>query len=568
MPKKQFFLFLLNTLIIWSCGTAEHADLILINGNLATMDSINQNVTAIAIKNGRFLKIGSDQEIEAYKNENTKVIDLNGNFTMPGFIEGHGHLPYMGKMLTTINLLPLKNWDEIVNAVAEKVKTAQPGEWIYGRGWHQEKWDTPLERQFSGYPYHDKLSDISPDNPVLLDHASGHSIFANKKAMEIAGISKEMPNPIGGNIVRDSKGEALGVFEERAEALIYNAYQDYIKTLPKEEVYDNWLRGIKLAEQECLSKGITSFQDAGSSFEEIEYFKNLAEAGELDLRLWVMIRHSYEMMKDNLNGFPLKNVGDHFLSVTAIKSEVDGALGSYGAWLLKPYNDKPGFHGQNTTSIEEVKRIADLAYKNDLQLCVHAIGDRANQEVLNIFEENFKSDPNKKNLRWRIEHAQHLNPTDIPRFKKLGVIASMQGIHCTSDSPFVVKRLGEQRSRVGAYPWRSLLDNGVIIANGTDAPVEDVDPIECFYASVTRKRMDTGAEFFPEQRMTRQEALYSYTLGNAYAAFEENDKGSISEGKLADIVVLSKDILHCSDEEILQTEVLYTIVGGKIKYQK
>ena len=235
---------------------------------------------------------------------------------------------------------------------------------------------------------------------------------------------------------------------------------------------------------------------------------------------------------------------------------------------MKPYNDKPDFHGQNTTSIDEVKRIADLAYKNDLQLCVHAIGDRANQEVLNIFEDNFKSNPDKTDLRWRVEHAQHLDPADIPRFKELGIIASMQGIHCTSDSPFVVKRLGEERSRIGAYPWRSLLDNGVIIANGTDAPVEDVDPIECFYASVTRKRIDTGAAFFPEQRMTRQEALYSYTLGNAFAAFEEDIKGSISEGKLADLVVLSEDLRSCSDGEILETEVLYTIVGGEIKYQK
>jgi len=461
-----------------------------------------------------------------------------------------------------------KNWDEIVSAVAEKVKDAEPGEWIYGRGWHQEKWDTPVERQFSGYPYHDQLSEISPDNPVLLDHASGHSIFANKKAMEIVGINQETPNPVGGNIVRDSKGEAIGVFEEKAGNLIENAYKKYIKSQPKEEVYNNWLKGIKLAEQECLSKGITSFQDAGSSFEEIEYFKNLAENGELDMRLWVMIRHSYDKMKDKLDGFPIKNIGNHFLTVNAIKSEVDGALGSHGAWLLESYNDKPNFHGQNTTTIAEVKNIANLAYKHNLQLCVHAIGDRANREVLNIFEEKFKANPDKTDLRWRIEHAQHLDPADIPRFREYGIIASMQGIHCTSDSPFVEKRLGEQRSRLGAYPWRTLLDNDVVIANGTDAPVEDVDPIECFYASVTRKRADSGAEFYPEQRMTRQEALYSYTLGNAYAAFEEHDKGSISEGKLADIVVLTKDLLNCSDEEILQAEVLYTIVGGKVKYQK
>lgn len=568
MPDKQTLLLSLIFLIICSCGTSEHADMILINGNIATLDSLTKGATAVAIQNDRFLKIGTNEEILAFQNESTKIIDLKGNFMVPGFIEGHGHLPNMGKSLLNINLMNSKNWDEIVSAVEEKAKNAKPGEWIYGRGWHQEKWDTPLERQFSGYPYHDQLSEVSPDHPVILIHASGHSLFANKKAMDIVGISKETPNPTGGNIVRDPKGEALGVFEETAARIIGNAYYDYLETLPKEEVYNNWLKGIKLAEQECLSKGITSFQDAGSSFEEIEYFKNLAESGELDMRLWVMIRHSYDKMKGNLDDFPIKNIGNHFLTVNAIKSEVDGALGSYGAWLLEPYNDKPGFHGQNTTTIAEVKNIADLAYKHNLQLCVHSIGDRANREVLNIFEENFKANPDKQDLRWRIEHAQHIDPSDIPRFRQFGVIASMQGIHCTSDSPFVEKRLGEKRSRLGAYPWRTLLDNGVIIANGTDVPVEDVDPIECFYASVTRKRKDSGAEFFPEQRMTRQEALYSYTLGNAYAAFEEHDKGSITEGKLADIVILSKDLLNCSDEEILQTEVLYTIVGGEVKYQK
>jgi len=272
-------------------------------------------------------------------------------------------------------------------------------------------------------------------------------------------------------------------------------------------------------------------------------------------------------MKGNLNGLPVINAGNHHFTCKAIKSEVDGALGAFGAWLLRAYNDKPNFVGQNTTTIEEVRNIANLAFNNDLQLCVHAIGDRANREVLDIYD-NLLSKAENTDLRWRIEHAQHLDPADIPRFKELGVIASMQGIHCTSDAPFVVKRLGEERSRLGAYPWRSLLDNDVIIANGTDAPVEDIDPLACFYASVTRKRSDTGLEFFPEQRMSRAEAVYSYTLGNAFAAFEEADKGSLTPGKLADIVVLNKDLLNCGDEEILEAEVLYTIVGGQIKYQK
>jgi hypothetical protein len=495
-------------------------------------------------------------------------MDLEGKFVMPGFIEGHGHFSGLGNSLMNLNFLKSKSWDEIVKAVEEKAKTAKPGEWITGRGWHQEKWLEPLDKQVLGYPYHDALSAVSPNNPVVLRHASGHSLFANAKAMELAGVSAETPSPKGGEIVRDSRGEAIGVFEERAMRTINAVYQEYLETLSAEEKYNRWLQGIELAEEECLKKGVTSFQDAGSSYLEIDHYTALAEAGELDLRLWVMLRHSYETMKDSMEGLPIIDAGNHFFTCKAIKSEVDGALGAFGAWLLRAYEDKKDFMGQNTTPLSEVSNIASLAMQHNMQLCVHAIGDRANREVLNIFEETFKTNPDKTDLRWRMEHAQHLDPDDIPRFKDMGIIASMQGIHCTSDAPFVVKRLGEERARVGAYPWRSLLDAGVIIANGTDAPVEDVDPIECFYASVTRKRVDTGLEFFPEQRMTREEAIYSYTLGNAYAAFEEAQKGSLEEGKLADLVVLSQDLTKCADEAIMDTKILMTMVGGEIKYQQ
>ena len=241
---------------------------------------------------------------------------------------------------------------------------------------------------------------------------------------------------------------------------------------------------------------------------------------------------------------------------------------SFGAWLLRPYNDKHNFTGQNTVTIDEVKTIAQISWERGLQLCVHAIGDRANREVLDIIEATFDTDPERKDLRWRIEHAQHLDTADIPRFKKLGVIAAMQGIHCTSDAPFVVKRLGLERAKYGAYPWRSLIDAGVVVTNGTDAPVEDVDPIESYYASVTRKRSNPDMEFFPEQSMTREEAIHSYTLACAFSAFEEQDKGSLEVGKLADIVVLSKDLVNCAEEEILDTEIQMTIVGGEVKYKK
>ncbi|MBK9689199.1 MAG: amidohydrolase [Saprospiraceae bacterium] len=435
------------------------------------------------------------------------------------------------------------------------------GTWIEGRGWHQEKWDSLPVRSVQGYPMHTALSKVSPDHPVILFHASGHALFANEKAMELAGIGLDTPNPPGGRIVRNNKGEAIGVFEERAMEAVRQAYEDYRKKLSADAKEKEWQTAIALAEAECIENGITSFQDAGSSFEELTRYRRLAEKKELDIRLWAMARHDYNTMKDVIGKYKYKSP---FFTCNAIKSEVDGALGAFGAWLLKPYNDKPGFTGQNTTDIYEVRKIAGLAIDNDMQFCVHAIGDRANKVVLDIYEGLASLHPEKKDLRWRVEHAQHLAVSDIPRFAKLGIIASMQGVHCTSDAPFVVKRLGTERARTGAYAWRSLLKQGVHIANGTDAPVEDVDPIRNFYATVTRKREDTRQPFYPEQRMTRAEAIKSYTIDNAYAAKEEKEKGSISPGKYADIVILSNNLLKCRESDILKTEVLFTIVNGVI----
>jgi len=269
----------------------------------------------------------------------------------------------------------------------------------------------------------------------------------------------------------------------------------------------------------------------------------------------------------NLASFPWIGIAGEFLTVRGIKTAVDGALGSYGAWLLQPYTDKQDFFGQNTVALDEVKAIAELAFQHKLQLCVHAIGDRANRETLDIFEQYYDKMEGPRDLRWRIEHAQHIDKQDIPRFSQIGVIAAMQGIHCTSDAPFVEKRLGFDRARDGAYPWRSLLDAGAVVANGTDAPVEDVDPIASFYASVTRKHPGRAESFFPAQAMTRLEALRSYTLDAAYAGFEDHLKGSIEVGKLADITILDKNLLTCSEQEILEASVLYAVVGGDIKYQ-
>lgn len=567
MNRFISFLVLLSFLASCSQAPAEFADTLLINGNIYTVDTLQPQAEAVALRDGRIMEVGTNQDLMPFKGDSTQVIDLKGRFMMPGFIEGHGHFSGLGYSLMNLNFLNSSSWDDIVQMVAKAAEEAEPGEWITGRGWHQEKWTSSPDRSVLGYPYHDELSGVSPDNPVLLRHASGHSLFANAKAMELAGVSAETPNPSGGEVVRDSRGEAIGVFEERAMSMINAAYDEYRETLPEEAKVAEWYQAIELAEEECLKKGVTSFQDAGSKYFELERYEQMAEEGKLDLRLWAMVRHSYDEMKDNLDDYPKIDIGDHYFTCRAIKSEVDGALGAFGAWLLRSYNDKKGFTGQNTTPIPEVKNIAQLAMDHDMQMCVHAIGDRANRVVLNIFEEQFDENPEKEDLRWRIEHAQHLDTADIPRFREMGVIASMQGIHCTSDAPFVEKRLGRERSRLGAYPWRGLLDEGVIIANGTDAPVEDVDPLPSFYASVTRKRADTGLEFFPEQRMTRAEAIHSYTLGNAYAGFEEGFKGSVIAGKVADFVVLSHDLINCTDDEILSSKVLLTMVDGQIKYQ-
>lgn len=568
--NRVLFLFLLLALgtgCSQSPSTGQFADTLIINGNIYTVDTLLPGAEAVALRAGRIIEVGSTADVMALRGDSTEVIDLQGRFMMPGFIEGHGHFSGLGYSLINLNFLNTSSWEEIVQMVAEAAEQAEPGEWIVGRGWHQEKWTETPSPSVLGYPYHDALSAVSADNPVMLRHASGHSLFANAKAMELAGVTAETPDPSGGEVVRDSRGKAIGVFEERAMSLINAAYDDYRADLSEEAKTKEWYRAIELAEEECLKKGVTSFQDAGSKYFELERYEQMAEAGELDLRLWAMVRHSYEEMKDNLEGYPKIDIGNHYFTCRAIKSEVDGALGAFGAWLLRAYNDKKGFTGQNTTPIPEVKNIAQLAMDNDMQMCVHAIGDRANRVVLNIYEEQFNANPAKENLRWRIEHAQHLDTADIPRFREMGIIASMQGIHCTSDAPFVEKRLGRERSRLGAYPWRSLLDEGVIIANGTDAPVEDVDPLLSFYASVTRKRADNGFEFFPEQRMTREEAIHSYTLGNAYAGFEENFKGSVTKGKAADFVVLSQDLVNCTDEEILESKVLMTMVDGQIRYK-
>lgn len=559
-------LYLLTLICLISCSPQPKADLIIINADFYTAADSSM-IEAIACKGEYIMEIGSKDEIMKLKSENTILIDAEGQFAMPGFIEGHGHFVGMGKSLVNLNFLADTSWQDIVNKVADKVKTLDDGEWVFGFGWHQEKWTVTPENNYGDYPQHEFLSAVSPDNPVILIHASGHSLFANEAAMNQAGINTESPDPKGGHIVRNNQGEAIGVFEERAMKPISEVYSDYLDGLEEAEQSRKWHEAFYMAQEECLRNGITSFQDAGLEYENLEKIEVLAEAKKLDIRFWVMLREKLEdLTEEKIQRFRKINHHGMYYTCRAIKSEIDGALGAHGAWLLEPYNDKKDFYGQNTTEISDVKEIASMCYDNGMQLCVHAIGDRANKETLDIIEDyNNKSE---EELRWRVEHAQHLNPGDIQRFKNTGAIASMQGVHCTSDAPFVEKRLGYMRAKIGAYAWKALLDQGVTIVNGTDVPVEKIDPFVNFHASVTRTRLDNGMRFFVEQRMSREQALRSYTIDAAYGAFEEDVKGSLEKGKLADIVILDTNLLSCSDDAIPNTKVLFTIVGGKVKYER
>jgi len=541
-------LFLLIAFL--SCKTEQVSEMIIYGSNIYTIDDKNTKVEGIYIKDGLIQETGSKEDISKHETENTEIINAKNAFVIPGLIEGHGHFSGLGNMLQNLDFLQSKSWQDIVAQVKASAETSEEGEWIYGRGWHQDKWNQAPNHSLGTYPKHTDLSQISPNNPVILIHASGHSLFANAKAMEIAGITKETPDVGGGHIVRDENGEAIGVFEERAMGPIRKAYQDYLAKRSPKEIESSWEKSMELAMQECLSNGITSFQDAGAKFHELDRYQEMANSGSFKIRLWTMVRHSSDEMASKLSSYKTVDSGNGFYTCNAIKTELDGALGSYGAWLLEPYDDKANFTGQNTTSTEEVQAIALLAKQHDMQLCVHSIGDRANRETLHIFYNTIRGSEDR---RWRIEHAQHVDPADLDRFLSTGTIASIQAIHCTSDAPFVIDRLGEKRAREGAYPWRSFIDFGIPIVNGTDVPVEDINPMENYYASITRKRSDNYMEFFPEQAMTRLEALRSMTIDAAYAAFQENEKGSIETGKYADITILDTNLLSCSESQILNT---------------
>ena len=541
------------------------ADRILTNGTVITVDTAIPEAQAIAIKDGRILALGTAEQMLRFIGPSTEVIDLEGKVAVPGFIEGHGHFLGLGQSLMMLDLMPTRSFDEIVTMVAEAAATAEPGAWIKGRGWHQERWgasDVPL---YDGLPHHRQLSAVSPNNPVFLAHASGHAAYANAMALSLGGIDDNTPNTAGGMIIRDENGDATGYLRQAAQRPLWQLLDEEQNNLSEDELQTQFERQVELAGEEALRHGVTSFHDMGTNFVNIDRLKTMADEGRLPIRLHIAVRgETNEALRKRVADYRMIGYGDGFLTVRALKRSIDGAMGTHGAWLLDPYADKPDTSGLPQTTLENLRETAQIALDNDFQMNTHAIGDRGNREVMDLYESLFKTNPNK-DLRWRIEHAQTLHPEEVPRFASLGVIASMQGVHATSDGPWVPLRLGEERAQQRAYVWRALLDAGATICNGTDVPVESIAALPSYIASVTR-RMANDEQFFPEQAMGRMEALYSYTMGCAKAVFDEDELGSLSVGKRADIVVLNANPLTLGESELASLAVEMTIVGGELRY--
>lgn len=568
MNMKYFGLLAL--LFFFSCSEKKTpADLIIKGGKIYTMNDQQPTVEAVAVVGSHIVYSGTEAGAREFQNEKTSVYDLQGKTMTPGFIEGHGHIMGLGYNEMNLDLMDVKSYDEMVQRVKDAVAKAQPGQWILGRGWHQDKWEVKPKKMVKGFQTHQPLSEVSPNNPVFLRHASGHAGFANAKAMQIAGVNQLSVETLkqnteeGGEIIRDEWGNPTGLFNERAQTLI-------AQHIP-ENTEESDTQALELAIKACLRNGITSFHDAGASRSSIELFKKFKQQGKLNIGLYVMVTgFDPKLVYENFrNGPTIDSLGN--LTIRSIKLNCDGALGSRGAWLLEPYSDRTDFHGMATLSMDTVLKISREGLKYGFQICSHAIGDRANQEILNRYESAFTESPDKaKDVRYRIEHAQHLAPMDIPRFAKLGVIPAMQAVHLSSDRPWAIDRLGEKRIKEGAYMWQSLLRSGAKIVNGTDVPVEPIHPIASFFASVTRQTLKGEPEggYEPEEKMTREQALRSYTLDAAYGAFEEKIKGSIEVGKLADFTIFTKDIMTIPDKELLNTEVAATVVSGKILYDK
>ncbi|MBU1421606.1 MAG: amidohydrolase [Bacteroidetes bacterium] len=557
MNKRRIYTLILIVILsfaiykIFICD--RRADMILINGNIYTGNDANPFAQAIAIKDKNIIALGSSADIsQKYKSNN--VIDLRGKTVIPGLIDSHAHMFGFGQMLNSIMLVGITSVEEIAEKIQEKAASTPAGEWIYGRGWDQTLWAD------KSFPTKDILDQVSPDNPVILGRIDGHAIWVNQKAMDVAGISASTPDPDGGKILRDQKNNPTGIFIDNATELIRKIFPP-----PSDLETENC---ILLAAKECVKAGLTEVHDMGLNSQTIRVYKKLADEKKLPLRIYGAIDAPSDTWNEMYKNGPTIGYGDGMLTIRAVKMYADGALGSRGAALIEDYSDDPVNRGLTLLSDSEMEKIGTQAIEHGFQVCTHAIGDRANHVVLNLYEKLIAKSK-KSDLRLRIEHAQVLDPTDIPRFKALGVLPSMQPIHATSDMDWAAARLGAQRVK-GAYAWKSLINTGAIIPAGSDFPNDIMQPLWGFYAEITRTDQDGNpiGGWYPQECMSREEALKSYTLWAAYSSFQENKRGTVEIVKLADLTILSKDIMKISPEAILTTEVEYTIVGGNIVFKK
>ncbi len=531
----------------------EPADLLVTGARIYTADAVRPLGEAMAVRGGRILYVGNRRAAELFRGPATRVLDLGGRTVIPGMTDAHAHLTGLGTSLRTVDLRGSRSYDEVVARVVERARTARPGEWITGRAWNQNEWaDTR-------FPTHEALSQAVPNNPVYLTRVDGHAGLANAAAMRAANVTAGTQDPDGGRVLRDASGAPAGVFVDRAMGLVTRA-------IPPAS--DDELRAAILAAvAESNRWGLTGIHDAGADARTIGIYEELARAGRYNLRNYVMIRADTTVLARFFQRGAQHALYDGRIWLRAIKVSADGALGSRGAALLEDYSDEPGNRGLNLVSPAYIQRVGVLALRNGFQLNVHAIGDRANREVLDAFEAALREVP-VADHRFRVEHAQIIHRQDIPRFARLGVIPSMQGSHQSSDAPMAMNRVGWTRIQ-GAYAWRSLLSTGVVIPNGSDFPVEPVNPLLSFHASVSRQDGNNwpAGGWFPAERMTREEALLSMTLWPAYASFSDDILGSLTPGKYADFVVLDQDIMTCAPERILETRVLMTVLGGQVVYE-
>ena len=530
---------------------------LLISGTIYTADDAHNVVEAVVIKDGRFTYVGDLVTAQSKVEVGHRHIALGQATAYPGFIESHGHLSSLGEAITNLDLNGVDSYQTIVGMVADAAAKASPGQVIKGRGWHQSKWSKQPSVIIDGFPTHRSLSEVSPNNPVFLGHANGHTALINQAAMDVLNLNYNTPTPDGGVIVKDGKGDPTGILHENAIDLAYA-----LTALSKESS----MAAILAAQAHAFQWGITNFHDAGASSTDIDAQLTLDESKQLKLRVYTMVSAQDEALTDYwLDRPPLIADNESRLTIRSFKAVMDGALGSRTAWLHQPYTDDPGTSGVQTFDEDRLVDIMNRSNTHGWQINTHAIGDKANTVVLDAID---KASLTARDHRSRIEHSQHLTPSDVARFASLGVIASIQAIHMSSDRPWAIDRLGKQRIESGAYIWRDLLNAGVHIANGTDVPVEPINPIANFYASVARKTLKGLPEggFESDQKLSREETLKSMTLWNAYAAFEEAEVGSISVGKRADMTITDQNLMTIDEAGILATKPIMTIVGGEVVF--